>query len=92
MARSKDEFLKAMQPTRKLAPMDVLKPPPQRIPQSEFERLQFNPTGTELRKGRSSVRSDLERVPRANMEREKPSEKKIEFKRPSRSTGREFDR
>ncbi len=92
MGSAKDEFLKAMQPPRRPAPMDVLKPPPPRLPQRRIETLRFTPTGTEMRKGRSSARSDLDRVPRVDMERERRPEKKIEFKRAPRSTGRDFDR
>jgi hypothetical protein len=59
MGSAKDEFLKAIQPPRKPDPMDVLKPPPVRMPQKVIEKIDFTPFGTVMRRGLSSVRGYL---------------------------------
>ena len=93
MGSAKDECLKAIQPPRKPDPRYVLKPPPVRMPQKVIEKIDFTPFGTVMRRGLSSVRGYLDRVPRVDMERKnQAADKKIEFKRAPRSNGRDFDR
>ena len=92
MGKAKDAFIRAVQPKARPKPMDVLLPPPPRMPQKLFEKLDLTPFGTVMNRGRSSARGDLDRVPLVDMEKRAAADKKIEFKRAPGSNGQDFDR